>query len=99
MIKISGWVNDVGCAYRHFVGTDGNHAGNRVAMIEKTPRVRIREYHLGTEVVSYDSGDQESIRRWPEHLDWCSGVKGDGPDDAESRAWCDGMLKALGYQL
>ena len=99
MYKISDWVSDDTCAYRHVVGKDGNLPENRVAMIEKTPRVRIRESYLGIEVVRYDSGDQEITRRWPEHLDWCSGYKGDGPNDAESRAWCDGMLKALGYQL
>lgn len=99
MTKISGWVDDVGCAYRYFTGTDGTLAENRVALIENTPRVRIRESYLGAEVVSYDSGDREIIRHWPEHLDWCSGVKGDGPDDPESQAWCDRMLVALGYQL
>lgn len=100
MIKISGWVSGEGCAYRYVVGKDGTLAENRVAFIEKTPRIRIREDYLGSTLTWSDSGDVAyRERQWPEWLDWCSGDKGDGPNDTESRAWCDGMLKALGYEL
>ena len=85
--------------YRAIKGKDGNDIANRVAFIEKTPRVRIREDYLGVERGSYEDGEEYKTRRWPEHLDWCSGYKGDGPDDTESREWCDRMLTALGYTV
>jgi len=98
--EITDWVRDECSAYRHFIGTDGNQPENRVAMIESTPRVRIRSDHYGCEREFNDAGNHVgSARLWPEWLDWCSGYKGDGPDDPESRAWCDGMLKAMGYEL
>lgn len=99
MKKITNWVFEEDCAYRHYVGTDGTKPENRVALIEKTPRVRIREYHLGVERGRWRDGEEWIERRWPEHLDWCYGLKGDGPHDPESLAWCDGMLKAIGYEL
>lgn len=102
MQKLTKWtVTDCGCgAYRAIEGTDGNHVGNRVAFIEKTPRVRIRSYYLGTNTRWNDAGDKVSEeRQWPEHLDWCCGPKGSHHDDAESREWCDRMLVAMGYTL
>ncbi len=102
MHKITGWIvnEEEGYAYRHIVGKDPESVEHRVALIEKSPRVRIRSYYLGTEREWDDGGSIVSeTRRWPEFLDWCYGEKGDGPDDEESREWCDGMLKALGYEL
>lgn len=102
MNKISAWIKtDCGCgAYRSIAGKNGDLIENRVAFIEKTPRVRIREYYLGTEREWDDAGNVVSEnRRWPEFLDWYCGDKGDGPDDIESRKWCDKMLVAMGYDL
>jgi hypothetical protein len=51
MQKLTEWiVTDCGCgAYRASAGTDNAVIANRVAFIEKMPRVRIRDYHLGTD--------------------------------------------------
>lgn len=102
MQKLTKWiVTECGTgAYRAIECTDGKHIGNRIAFIEKTPRVRIREYHLGTDFHFNDAGDVvKEERRWPEHLDWCYGPKGDSHLDIESRKWCDRMLVAMGYTL
>jgi hypothetical protein len=102
MQKLSKWtVDEDGLGvYRAMAGTDGNVIANRVAFIEKTPRVRIRSYSLGTEKHWDDAGNVVSEeRRWPEFLDWFCGDKGDGPDDPESRQWCDKILTAMGYEL
>jgi len=102
MQKLSKWTEtECGCgAYRSLAGKDGNEIANRVAFIEKTPRVRIRDYHLGTERDWDDAGNiVAETRRWPEHLDWYCGYKGSGPDDPESREWCDRILVAMGYEL
>lgn len=72
-------------AYRALLGTDGEHIVNRVAFIEKTPRVRIR---------SQGHGEFEK-----DYLNWASGCKGDGPEDEWSRAWCDEALGLFGYRV
>lgn len=87
-------------AYRALVGKDGEEIANRFAFIEKTPRVRIRDYNLGTQWDWNDRGDKIAERRqWEDFLNWASGDKGDGPEDQESRDWCDRVLVALGYEL
>lgn len=100
MHKISPWIvnAEYGCAYRHMVGSDPEDITNRVALIEKSPRVRIRSASLRLDKGQYEDGSKYIIERWPEHLDWCYGPKGDGYDDEESRAWCNAMLKLLGYE-
>lgn len=87
----SAWIeveNGIG-AMRIKKGGDPDNIDDRVAFIEKTPRVRIREAFL--------------LSHMPEIMDflnWCErDFKGDGPNDPESRAWCDTMLLALGYTL
>lgn len=55
---------------------------DRVALIEKTPRVRISHRH--------DNQSQE-------HRNWKPGPKGDDAMDEESRAWCVDELKSLGW--
>jgi hypothetical protein len=100
--QVSPWVIVDGyAAARHIVGADPNDIRFRVALIEKSPRVRIREHSMGTQrLVDWFSGTQgREERLWPEHLDWCYGDKGDDAFDEESRAWCDAMLKLLGYTL
>lgn len=101
MNKITDWIvnSEEGYAYRHIVGKDPDDVAYRVALIEKSPRVRIRSAYLGVEHGTYEDGAEYTERRWPEHLDWCYGEKGNGPTDEDSVRWCDGMLKALGYEL
>ena len=100
MYKITPWIvnEEYGCAYRHIVGADPEDITKRVALIEKSPRVRIRSAFLRLDKGRYEDGEEYTIERWPEHLDWCYGDKGDGHADPESRQWCDAMLKLLGYE-
>lgn len=87
MRNVGPWVVcEDGCgAYRALQGTNGEVIANRVAFIEKTPRVRIRP---------------EMFHPESDWLNWAQGpFKGDGPEDAESRQWCDDMLRLLGYTL
>ncbi len=80
-------------AYRALTGGDGrNNIADRVAFIEKTPRIRIRPYSMGERM--YGGRQWEDFLNWAER-DW----KGDGPEDQESRDWCDRVLVALGYEL
>lgn len=39
-MKLSAWVMQDHCSLRYVLGTDKAEIGNRVAFIEKTPRVR-----------------------------------------------------------
>lgn len=66
----------------------------RLAIIEKTPRVRIRDAHFRVNTFQYEDGTPGKEEYWSEFLDWCEGMKGDGPHDEESRAWCERMLTA-----
>lgn len=72
-------------AYRALLDHNGAHIANRVAFIEKTPRVRIRPME--------QFGDYEDFRNW------ASGFGGDGPEDVYSRAWCDAALELFGYRV
>lgn len=83
------------CAMRYFAGTDPEDIANRVAMIEKTPRVRVAPFITDDNA---EDGDK-----------WEGGSKGRGGGDPEtdqtygfdpnSRAWCDTRLRELGYSL
>lgn len=97
--KVSPWIIVDGyAAARHLAGADPNDIRSRVALIEKSPRVRIRDashremrvHEVGREYIKY---------RWEEHLDWCYGTRGEDAFDEDSRQWCDAMLKLLGYEL
>ncbi len=84
MKTLSDWiVVDQYFATRIIEGGDVNNIADRVAFIEKTPRIRIRHYGMG-------AAERDD-------LNWASGYKGDDGFDLESRQWCDRMLSALGY--
>lgn len=88
-LKLSPWtLTTDGCgAYRCRINRDGeNDVSARVAFIEKTPRVRIRPDNE-----MYGIND---CYNWAERP-----FKGDGPEDQESRDWCDSMLVLLGYEI
>lgn len=89
--KISEWmVLDGHGAGRVLLGTDPTKIENRVAFIEKTPRVRIRDM----------SHTQDNYGRSNDWLNWAeSTCKGDDANDPESREWCDRMLAMLGYEF
>lgn len=72
--------------YRAFEGTDASIISNRVAFIEKTPRIRIRPL--------------SAFDRNPDFLNWASApFKGNGPFDRKSMEWCDQALKLFGYDV
>lgn len=83
-IKVSPWTPDPDgayCSLRFIEGTDPTVVANRVAFIEKTPRVRV----------------QASTEESQDFKNWHAGWKGDGGWDEDSQGWCDTHLLALGY--
>jgi hypothetical protein len=94
-MKTTPWiVVDGYCACRCLGGSDPHLIENRIAFIEKTPRVRVNSYLL------------PFLEDWK---NWKQGPKGDGGGDPEkdltygfdpdSREWCDAELLKLGYIL
>lgn len=97
-MKTTPWMTLPGaehCTMRCLANTDPAIIANRVAFIEKTPRVRIAP-----------STDEQTDYRY-----WTEGPKGPGGPDGEvpanelyghhprSQAWCDLQLKTMGYIL
>lgn len=65
-------------------GGNARRLADRVAFIEKTPRIRIRAYRNETD----------------DYLNWAQRpFKGDGPDDEASRKWCEDALVLFGHEL
>jgi hypothetical protein len=99
-MKVGPWqVVDGFCIARVIEGGDPDNIADRVAFIEKTPRVRIRSGHYREDRGRYEDGEEYIEYRWHEFLDWAEGAQGLGPDDPESQQWCDDMLKLLGYEI
>ncbi len=94
-IKLSSWiVVESHCATRIIDGTDPDVVANRVAFIEKTPRVRIAPF----------TTFEEEQGKWTQGPKGTGGPFDDNHEDLgqygfnpESRAWCDNELKTLGY--
>lgn len=83
-VKLSPWTKDTDsdhCTMRFIEGTDPTQLENRVAFIEKTPRVRIRPF-------DNNSADWKN---------WHGGWKGDDGWDEVAQGWCDTHLVAMGY--
>jgi hypothetical protein len=87
VMKVSPWiVVDDYCAARIIEGGHIDKVEDRVAFIEKTPRVRVRDNEYGSD--------------YPDFLNWAERpFKGNYGGDPESRKWCDQMLVLLGYEL
>ena len=85
-MKVGPWIFEENCAMRVLEGTDHTQIKNRVAFIEKTPRIRIRPFFE----YGHPAGD------W---VNWASGFKGSGPTDPESMKWCDDALVLFGYEI
>lgn len=86
LVRVSPWttVPDAPwCAMRFVEGTDANDVANRVAFIEKTPRVRVGPY-LNWE------------HDW---RNWYEGWKGDNGHCPKARGWCDQNLLLMGYEV
>ncbi len=75
------------CAARVRVGGNPDKVTDRLAFIQKTPKVRIREH---SEHYAVDDA-------W----NWAEGqhFKGNDASDPEARAWCDRVLLEMGYDL
>lgn len=103
IMKLSPWLpipDAPYCCARIREGGDINKASDRIAFIEKTPRVRIR-------VNMSDCGQSHS-----DWLNWAEapfsgpgGIMGHVSANQlyghapASRQWCDDMLRLLGYEL
>ena len=86
-MKVSEWICREDCSFRIREGGDPGKIADRVAFIEKTPRIRIRR------LFSYHREDSD-------YMNWASApFKGYSPDDQESKAWCDNVLPFFGYEL
>lgn len=80
---ISDWIMEDHCSYKYLVGTNPNNPKNRVAFIEKTPRVFIDKKIISCE------------KNKPFNGGWIYGAKGDGHlcgKDPNSRKWCDNLI-------
>lgn len=99
-MKVSEWlVEDGYCAMRIIEGGDRENIGDRVAFIEKTPRVRVAPF-------DGDTGSCiESDNNWMQGPKGCGGSDGEDPSNElygfypPSRNWCDAQLVKLGYEL
>ena len=89
--ELSDWtVYDDYCLVRYKKGTDIEDRNNRMAFIEKTPRVRCENIIVENE----DFGEQHY---------WIYGNKGESyseieGEDIESCMWCDKMLELMGWE-
>lgn len=104
MDKLSKWIqlsgNESHCCTRVIEGNDPSVIKNRIAFIEKSPRVRVRQYGKDSGMVIFKEDNQDI---------WIFGPKGSGggnPEqdktygfDENSRKWCDDLLKLLGYEF
>jgi hypothetical protein len=84
MKELSGWiiVHEY-CATRVIKGTNQYDVRNRVAFIEKSPRVRVKPYTNIDDYKNWKYGDKGS----------------DYGRDEDSRKWCDEELIKMGYKF
>lgn len=85
-MKVGPWqlADNSECVMRIREGGDPNNIADRVAFIEKTPRIRIRPYNP----------------QWADHLNWAEApFKGPYGGDIHSREWCDMALVLFGYEF
>lgn len=93
--ELSDWMMDGHCAMRILIDGNPDNSLDRIAFIEKTPRVKIDRYKCGIEAEDGIGG------KTPERDVWISGPKGNGQECGlyeTSREWCDKMLELLGYE-
>jgi hypothetical protein len=95
-MKVSNWIVVEGyCAARIIDGGDINNIADRVAFIERTPRVRTAPFS------TYD----EEQGKWHQGPKGCGGSDGEKPENElygyypPSRKWCDDQLRKMGYRL
>lgn len=91
--NLSDWIMLDHCAVRIKAYGDVENVEDRVAFIEKTPKVRIARNRFGLE---REDGCGCSMSKTDA---WLSGPKGSSEygEDEDSRKWCDEMLVLLGW--
>lgn len=85
-MRITDWLDDDDepyCSMRCIAGADKNDVSNRVAFIEKTPRVRVAPYT-----------ETDDWKNWKQGPKGCAPEYG---HYQPSRDWCDEQLRTLGY--
>jgi hypothetical protein len=104
--NLSDWIMIDHCATRIIKDGNINDIADRVAFIEKTPRVRIknslRKVDCNIHYISKDNIDNTLLENEIDDISfWIYGDKGssDYGLDNSSRKWCDEMLKALGWEV
>lgn len=99
--SLSDWIMDEDdyCAMRIYKGGDPEKVEDRVAMIEKTPRVRVAR-ESGSEAYVQVNGDSVHGSRTNVEV-WIYGGNHRSSEyghNEEARQWCDEMLKTLGHE-
>ena len=83
---LSPWIAVEGhCATRVYAGTDPDVIANRVAFIEKTPRVRVNPFTAVDDFLNWSGGPK--------------GCGEECGNYTPSREWCDQELVKMGYIL
>ena len=91
--ELSDWIMIDHCATRIKIYGNVENISDRVAFIEKTPRVRIPKNRYGVE-------NKSGIGCVCQNTDaWLEGFKGNSEYglNEKSRKWCDDMLVLLGW--
>jgi hypothetical protein len=91
-MKTSPWIVDGHCAIRVLNGSNSDQIKNRIAFIEKSPRIRLSSYTGDNDYENWAYGPKGSSGGNPE-IDLTYGF------DPISRQWCDEQLTAIGYTL
>lgn len=94
------WHNvGVACACLVTVGGDPSKVADRVAFIDKTPRIRVRRL-LKAQGISYAGIDQSMTKEQTDWLNWAERpFKGEDGNDPASRKWCEEALKFFGAEF
>ena len=83
-MELSEWIEIYGyCAVRVLKGTDPLEYKNRIAFIEKTPRVRTNQFTEMNDYLNWHSGPKGDGQECGKHQ--------------PSRDWCDSELAKMGY--
>lgn len=92
--ELSDWIMIGHCAVRIKIHGNINNIEDRVAFIEKTPRVRVSKYSYGVE-----TKDGQGVVGQEQDA-WLYGPKGSSDYGLNNRSieWCDNMLKLLGWE-
>lgn len=93
--ELTEWMEEEHCAFRAVKGTDYSNPENRVAFIEKTPRVNT--------LLKYESNSKlrRTMKQFKNYDGWVYGyIKSSQEYGAyvPARNWCDNMLYLMGWR-